>query len=321
VNVVFCGSPELAVPTLQQLLKAGFAIPLVVTQPDLTRGVEVIAPPVKRFALELGIPVLQPEKIKNNETFRAELERARPDAVVVFSYGRLIPKWMIDLPPLGNINLHASLLPKYRGAAPIQWAIANGDAVTGVSTILIDEDFDTGDILLQREEPVLPDDTVMSLALRLAHIGADLVIETLHGLNSHVIKPVPQDGSRATYAPLPTRADGRLDWRRTSQELYNRLRGFQPWVPSVTTFRGKQLMISAAMPAPHAPAASAAAGEIIVEQQRLFAMCGGDSALEILGLHPEGENRISAKDFIVIYEPAPGERFGPGPGEPGAITG
>jgi methionyl-tRNA formyltransferase len=302
-------------------MKAGFTVPLVVTQPDSKRGVEVIAPPVKRFAQELGIPFTQPEKIKTNETFRAELERARPDAVVVFAYGLMIPKWMIDLPPLGNINLHASLLPKYRGGGPIQWAIANGDTVTGVTTMLIDEGIDTGDILLQREEPVLPDDTAMSLALRLAHIGTDLVIETLHGLDAHTIKPVPQDDSRATFAPLPKKEDGRLDWRRTSHETYNRLRGFQPWIPAVTTFRGKQLTIHAATPAPRAPTTSTAPGEIIVEQQRLFAMCGGDSVLEILDLQPEGKSRIRTKDFIVVYEPTPGERFGTAPMEPSAITG
>ena len=186
MDLVFCGTPQFAVPTLQALLDdaAGHSVRLVVTQPDRPsgRGMELSAPPVKQLAQKLGLEVTQPEKIKNNLEFRARLEEIRPEAIVVVGYGRIIPQWMIDLPPLGNINLHGSLLPKYRGAAPVQWAIAMGETVTGVTTMRIDDGLDTGDILLQREMPIAPEDTAVTLAPRLAEMGAPLMVETLRGI-------------------------------------------------------------------------------------------------------------------------------------------
>src|SRR3984893_2751001 len=182
----FCGTPSFAVPTLEKLVAAGHSVPLVVTQPDRPRGrgMELAFSPVKDAALRLGIDVLQPPAIKSNTEFRESLAAIAPDAIIVVGYGRIIPQWMIDLPRLGNLNLHASLLPKYRGAAPIQWAIAHGESVTGVTTMRIDAGLDTGDILLQREMPITGDDTAETLAPRLAQIGADLMVETLHGLQS-----------------------------------------------------------------------------------------------------------------------------------------
>src|SRR5690349_10685547 len=184
LNLVFCGTPRFAVPTLEKLVEAGFRVHLVVTQPDRPkgRGLELVASPVKESALKLNLLITQPDRIKTNDEFRAQLTTLKPDAVIVVGYGRIIPQWMLDLPPLGNINLHASLLPKYRGAAPIQWAIANGETVTGVTTMRIDAGLDTGDILLQRELAILPHDTSETLSLRLAAVGADLMIETLRGL-------------------------------------------------------------------------------------------------------------------------------------------
>src|SRR6267142_3210465 len=166
LNLVFCGTPAFAVPTLEKLVEAGHNVPLVVTQPDRPkgRGLELVASPVKQSALKLNIPITQPDRIKANEEFRDQLTALKPDAIIVVGYGRIIPKWMLDLPPLGNINLHASLLPKYRGAAPIQWAIARGETVTGVTTMRIDAGLDTGDILLQQEIPIAPADTSESLA-------------------------------------------------------------------------------------------------------------------------------------------------------------
>src|SRR5579862_3272563 len=204
LNLVFCGTPAFAVPTLQALVEAGFAVSLVVTQPDRPRGrgMQTTASPVKAGAVELGLPVIQPDKIKNNEEFRNQLTGIRPDAIIVVGYGRIIPQWMLDLPRFGNINLHASLLPKYRGAAPIQWAIARGESVTGVTTMKIDAGLDTGDILLQRQLPIAPDDTADALAPRLAAMGADLMVETLRGLESRVIQPRPQDNSQASLAPI-----------------------------------------------------------------------------------------------------------------------
>src|SRR5271155_457871 len=184
ISLVFCGTPTFAVPTLEKLVEAGFRIPLAVTQPDRPkgRGLELVSSPVKQRALKLGLPIVQPERVKDNEDFRARLTLLKPDAIIVVGYGRIIPRWMLDLPPLGNINLHASLLPKYRGAAPIQWAIARGEAVTGVTTMRIDAGLDTGDILLQQEVSIAPDDTAETLAPKLAAVGADLTVETLRGL-------------------------------------------------------------------------------------------------------------------------------------------
>src|SRR5216683_4075871 len=189
--LVFCGTPRFAVPTLERLVEAGHSVPLVVTQPDRPRGrgMDVAVSPVKDAATRLGIAVLQPASIKNNSEFRDQLAALAPDAIIVVGYGRIIPQWMIDLPRLGNLNLHASLLPKYRGAAPIQWAIARGESVTGVTTMRIDAGLDTGDILLQRELALTPEDTAETVAPRLAVVGAELMIETLRGLQTGTVHP------------------------------------------------------------------------------------------------------------------------------------
>ena len=192
------------------------------------------------------MPVSQPDKIKNNEEFRAQLAAIKPDAIIVVGYGRIIPQWMIDLPPLGNLNLHGSLLPKYRGAAPVQWAIARGETVTGVTTMRIDAGLDTGDILLQKEIPIAPDDTAETLAPRMAAIGADLMVETLRGLQAGTIHPRPQDHAKATLAPILKKEDGRIDFHLAAREIMNRLRGFQPWPGAYTSFRGKNLQMWAA---------------------------------------------------------------------------
>src|SRR5213596_311919 len=200
IHLVFCGTPQFAVPTLERLVDAGFAVDLAVTQPDRPRGrgMATAFSPVKQRALELGLPIAQPERIKNNDEFRGQLATLKPDAIIVVGYGRIIPQWMIELPPLGNTNLHASLLPKYRGAAPIQWAIAQGESVTGVTTMGIDAGVDTGDILMQREFLIAPDDTAETLAPKLATMGADLMVETLRGLERGQTRPIPQDHSKAT---------------------------------------------------------------------------------------------------------------------------
>src|SRR5215469_7676070 len=252
--LVFCGTPRFAVPTLDKLVEAGHAMPLVVTQPDKPRGrgMELSFSPVKEAALRLGLPIIQPDKINTNETFRARLADTCPDAIIVVGYGRIIPQWMIDLPRLGNLNLHASLLPKYRGAAPIQWAIACGEEITGVTTMRIDSGLDTGDILLQRELPIESEDTAETLAPKLAAIGADLMIETLSGLESGAITATPQDHAKATLAPTLKKEDGRIDFARTAAEIVDRLRGFQSWPGAYTTFKGKALQVHKAQPAEQA---------------------------------------------------------------------
>lgn len=310
MDLVFCGTPLFAVPTLERLVSAGFRVRQVVTQPDRPSGrhMEVVASPVKRAALELGLPVIQPDKIKNNDEFRAGLERIAPEAIIVVGYGRIIPQWMIDLPKLGNLNLHASLLPKYRGAAPIQWAIANGESVSGVTTMRIDAGLDTGDILLQAEEPIRPDDSALTLGPRLAHTGAELMIRTLAGLAEGTIQPQRQDNSRATLAPILKREDGLIDFSRTATETWNRLRGFQPWPGAFTTFRGKTLQLHAAVPAPEVAVVKAA--HFTIENGRLLLGFAHGTALEIAELQVEGKKRMSASDFINGYRPRSDEPVG-----------
>ena len=308
LNLVFCGTPGFAVPTLDRLVEAGFRVPLVVTQPDRPkgRGLELVASPVKQRALLLGLSTAQPESIKNNSDFRAQLSDLNPDAIIVVGYGRIIPQWMLDLPALGNINLHASLLPKYRGAAPIQWAIAGGETVTGVTTMKIDAGLDTGDILLQQEVPVAPNDTAETLAPKLAAVGADLMVTSLRGLQAGPVHPHQQDHSQATLAPILKKEDGLIDFSHPAVEILNRLRGFQPWPGAYSKFRGKNLQLWQAAAFDRALPES----ELKVEGNHLLVGCGESSAIEILDLQLEGKKRTSAADFIRGYRPPPGERLG-----------
>lgn len=308
LHLVFCGTPGFAVPALEKLVKAGFSVALVVTQLDRPRGrgMELAPSPVKQRASDLGLHVTQPDQIKHNPEFRAQLAAIEPDAIIVVGYGRIIPQWMIELPRLGNINLHASLLPKFRGAAPIQWAIASGEHTTGVTTMRIDAGLDTGDILLQEEVAIDPADTAETLAPRLAVIGAELMIETLRRLQAGTVYPRPQDHTKATLAPILTRDDGRIDFRRSAQEIRNRMRGFQPWPGAFTSFRGKNLNIWKAEIAQHKlPEAG-----LFVDDDRLYAGCAGETSLALLELQPEGKRRMAARDFIHGYHPVSGEQLG-----------
>jgi methionyl-tRNA formyltransferase len=309
MKLVFCGTPQFAVPSLEKLVGAGFDVKLVVTQPDRPqgRGMELAAPPVKQTALKFGLPVIQPEKIKTNEMFKNQLSGIAPDAIIVVGYGRIIPPWMLQLPRFGNINVHGSLLPKYRGAAPVQWAIANGEIVTGVTTMGLDEGLDTGDILLQREIPISVEDTAVTVAPRLAALGADLLIETLHGLEQGSITPVKQDNARATLAPILKKEDGLVDFNKTATEIFNRLRGFQPWPGAYTLFRGKTLKIGAARPA---QAEDVRPRELRVSGDKLLVGCGTGTVLELIQIQPEGKKAITAREFINGYRPTQGERLG-----------
>jgi len=306
--LVFCGTPRFAVPSLEHIVRAGHDVRLVVTQPDRPkgRGMGLAFSPVKESALALNLPITQPEKIKNNEEFRAQLTAIAPDAIIVVGYGRIIPQWMIDLPPLGNINVHASLLPKYRGAAPIQWAIATGETVTGVTTMKIDAGLDTGDMLLQAELPIAPDDTSESLAPRLAELGAELLVETLARLEGGVITPAPQNHAENTLAPILKKEDGQIDFHRSAQEILNRLRGFTPWPGAFTQFRGKGFVIHQA----HAVTAALEPGELRVESDRLLTGTGHGTALALLEIQLEGKKRMAVRDFLNGYRPQPGEKLG-----------
>jgi methionyl-tRNA formyltransferase len=326
VKLVFCGTPSFAVSTLEALLAAGHEIALAVSQPDrpVGRTQQLTAPPVKQAAQASGLPVAQPDKVRNHPEFRARLEAISPDAIVVVAYGRMIPPWMLALPRLGCINLHGSLLPRYRGAAPIQWAVANGDAFTGNTTMLLDEGLDTGPILLQQTVEIAPAQTAVELSDVLARAGAPLVVETLAGLAAETIHPQSQNHSFATFAPLLDREDGRMEFAaRTAHELKNRWRGFQPWPGAFTTLDGRKLIVhslevvatpSFAEPVP-AEATSAAGGPaesglILIENHRLFVRCAGNTWLELLEVQLEGKKRLPAADFLRGTPLAPGARLG-----------
>jgi methionyl-tRNA formyltransferase len=313
--LVFCGTPQFAVPTLERLVGAGHSVALVVTQPDRPRGrgMEVAVSPVKAAAIRLGIAVVQPGSIKDNVEFRDQLAAICPDAMIVVGYGRIIPQWMIELPRFGNLNLHASLLPRYRGAAPIQWAIANGESVTGITTMRIDAGLDTGDILMQREISIAAEDTAETLGSKLAAIGADLMVETLRLLDNGQVRPTPQEHSRATLAPILKKEDGRMDFARSAKDLFNRLRGFQPWPGAFATFKGKTLQVHSAQPWQRT--VKMTPGEIAVDGTRVFVGCGEEdkntaTTLEIIEVQPEGKRRMSAQEFINGYQPKSGDHLG-----------
>jgi methionyl-tRNA formyltransferase len=313
MNLVFAGTPRFAVPTLEKLVEAGFHVRLVVTQPDRPRGrgMELTASPVKESARKLDIRVLQPEKIKENPEFRGELNEIRPDAIIVVGYGRIIPQWMIELPVLGNLNVHASLLPKYRGAAPIQWAMARGESVTGVTTMRIDAGLDTGDILLQGEIPIAPEDTSETMAPKLAALGANLMVETLRGLREGSITARHQNHEQATLAPILKKEDGEIDFHRSATEIWNRLRGFQPWPGAFTRYRGKGLHLWSGRPVE----AKVPMGSIRMAGHLPMVGCSPGTALELTEVQVEGKKRMSAQDFVNGYRPYDGELLGSIPSE------
>jgi methionyl-tRNA formyltransferase len=311
LRLFFFGTPQFAVPTLEALLAAGHRVELVVSQPDRPVGRErqVAATPVKQAAIAAGLAVTQPEKIRSNAEFRAQLEAIRPDAIVVVAYGRIIPPWMLALPRLGCINLHASLLPRYRGAAPIQWAVAMGDAYTGNTTMLLEEGLDTGPILLQETVEIGPQQTAADLFPILAAKGAPLVVETLEGLASGTIHPEPQNHEGATFAPLLDREDGRMDFAaRTATELYNRWRGFQPWPGAFTALDGKKLIVHRMAVSQSDDAAEP--GSVRIVGGRLLAACAGNTWLEFLEVQLEGKKRMTAADFLRGNPLAPDARMG-----------
>jgi methionyl-tRNA formyltransferase len=297
VRLIFLGTPAFAVPTLDSIVAAGHQVLAVFTQPDRPkgRGGHLSLSPVKQAALRLGIPVHQPERIRRPEVV-AQLASLAADAMVIVGYGQIIPQAIIDLPRHGIINVHGSLLPKYRGAAPIQWAIANGETVTGVTTMRIDAGLDTGDMLLKAETPILPQENAMELGERLAFMGAALLCQTLHEIELGTLSPEPQKPEDASYAPILKKEDGLIDWSRPAAESANRSRGFLPWPGTYSYFRGQLLHIWKAKPATHIR--SGKFGSLHIEGRRLVVACGGDSALELLELQLEGRKRVSADAFL-----------------------
>jgi len=313
MRVVFCGTPEIGLPTLGSLLSdSRFHVAGVITQPDRPRGRGLAAAesPVKKRGREAGLEVFQPERIGAPEA-RQWLAARTLDAVVLIAYGQIVPAPLLGIPRLGWINLHASLLPKYRGAAPIVWAIANGETRTGITTMQIDAGMDTGPILLRRAMEIGAEETAPQLSARMGEAGAPLVIETLKGLESGTLRGEPQDGTQASYAPLLKREDGRIRWEMTAREIFNRCRGFDPWPGTFAEFRGARLRVWVRPLAPEsAPAEPAMAGSIRQAGAALVAACGQGSWLEITELQPEGRRRMAASEFAAGARLARDERLG-----------
>jgi methionyl-tRNA formyltransferase len=310
MKLVFCGTPEFAVPTLRAVLDAGHEVSLVLTQPDRPAGrkLEMHASAVKQFAVARRIAIAQPEKIKANVELRATLEEIQPDAIIVVAYGRIIPQWMLDLPRFGNINVHGSLLPKYRGAAPIQWAIANGERETGITTMRLDAGLDTGDILLERAVPIAPDATSLDLYPILADVGAELLLETLRGLEIGTLSRKVQDHAHATLAPILTREDGRLDLDRTAAQTYDRWRGFTPWPGCHTGFRGKRFLLDRLRAVEFDLPESIDPGALFMHEDKLVLGAAQNTALWLEEVQLEGKAKLSGAAFWRDFQVKQGER-------------
>lgn len=310
MKLVFCGTPEFAVPSLEAVLRAGHEVALVLTQPDRPagRGMEMQAPPVKRLALERGLSVLQPEKIMKNDELRERLEAIRPDAIVVVAYGRIIPAWMLELPRFGNLNVHASLLPKYRGAAPIQWAVANGEAETGVAIMRIDAGLDTGDVFVEKPMPIASDAMASDLFAELATLGAETLVAVLEGLADGTIEASPQQHELATLAPILTRDDGRLDPATcTAKQMFDRWRGFYPWPGAHGVLRGKRFLVHRM--AFGAEAGEMSAGELRVDDGELRLGASGGGWVVLGEVQLEGKPRLPGAQFMRDFQIKAGERI------------
>lgn len=305
LRLVFFGTPEFALPSLRLLLAdSNFQVEAVVTQPDRPsgRGQHVTSSPVKQLALNSGLHLLQPKSVRDEST-GTFLRQTKPDAVVIIAYGQIIPSTLLEIPRLGWINLHGSLLPKYRGAAPIHWAIANGETHTGLTTMKVDAGMDTGPILLRKEIEIGPDETSPALSLRMAEVGAPLVANTLLGLERGEISPTPQDNARKSLAPLLKKEDGLLDWSLPAQSLYNRIRGFDPWPGAYTWFRGQHCRVwgrpqmSLAATTESVGEGAMRPGSLATVGGELVAACGEKSWLRVDEVQLEGKKRVSAKEF------------------------
>lgn len=310
MRLVFCGTPQFAVPSLRLLRsQADFEIAAVITQPDRPRGrgQQISASPVKEAALAAGLPVHQPEKIRSSEV-RDLLQSLAPDCMVIIAYGQIIPASLLSIPKHGWINLHASLLPKYRGAAPINWAIANGETKSGLTTMRIDAGMDTGDMLLQREMAIGAQETAPELTSRMAEAGAPLMLETLRGLAAGTLTPRAQNHGGATYAPLLKKEDGRVDWELPAQVIYNRMRGFAPWPGAYSLFRGHPCHLWAE-PCSLRTFTGAPPGTLLREENQILIACGHTTLLRLLSVKQEGRKQVSAVEFANGARLTERERF------------
>jgi len=306
MKVVFMGTPQMAVPTLRELLENNIDVALVITQTDKPkgRGKQMQAPPVKEFALEKGIPVLQPKSLRNNPEILEELKSIKPDFLVVAAYGKILPQEVLDVPEYAPVNVHFSLLPKYRGAAPVNWAVINGEKDTGVATMLMDAGLDTGDILLV-EKTEIGRKTAEDIAEELSETGAKLLIKTL--LNFKEITPVKQNDAEMTYAPMMKKEDGRIDWTKSASSIECMIRGFVPWPAAYSMLDGKIVKLFAAevVKAPE----DAAPGTVFDVTKKTFSIKCGNDGLKILELQPEGKKRMPVGSFLAGAKLTGGEKF------------
>ncbi len=310
MRLIYLGTPRFAVPTLEAILEAGHEVAAVVTQPDRPkgRGHALAESPVKQCALAAGLPVLQPERVRRPEAVAA-LREIAPEIMVIVGYGQIIPQSVIDIAPRGVINVHASLLPELRGAAPIQWAIARGYDTTGVTTMQIDAGLDTGDMLLKAETAIGPEEDAVGLGERLALMGAQLLTDTLRGLEAASLRPEKQDPARATYAPILTKADGAIDWSRPARDIHNLIRGMQPWPGGHTSFRGQRLHIWIARLAPEL-IAPGEPGSLRITREGLFAAGGDGGWLKLIEVQSEGRRRMGGEEFARGQRIESGEKLG-----------
>ena len=310
MRVVFLGSGAFAVPSLEALLDAGHEVAAVVTQPDRQkgRGRSLSATPAKVVAERRGVPVLQPRRIKEPAAIE-ELRALHPDVQVVVAYGQILPRAVIDIPPLRTVNVHSSLLPRYRGAAPIQWAVVNGERETGVTTMLIDEGLDTGPTLLARSTPIGPEETAPELEARLGPLGAEVLRETLDGLARGTLRAQPQDHAQATLAPILKKEDGHLDWSRPAEEIARRVRGLLPWPGTVTrTAEGDLKVLRARVEAP--ATADAPPGTVLsLGREGILVAAGGGTRLRLLDVQPESRRPMPAAAFAAGAHLQPGARL------------
>lgn len=306
-RIVFMGTPEFAVPCLEVLIQEGYFIPAVVTQPDRPRGrgQKVAFSPVKETALKYDIPVLQPSKVKE-PAFQQELIALSPDIIVVVAFGQLLPKSVLELPPLGCVNVHASLLPQYRGAAPIHWSVINGDEITGVTTMYMDIGMDTGDMILKAEVPIGEAETTGEIHDKLKELGAEVLRDTLRGIILNKVPRTPQNTDEATYAPMLTRELEKINWNQSAVQLHNLIRGMAPWPGSYCLCKQHSIKIWKSQ-VWEKNTMDTVPGKVNCISDQGFVVETGIGMLEILEVQPESKRRMSAKDYVGGYGLIPGE--------------
>jgi methionyl-tRNA formyltransferase len=312
LRIIFLGTAELSGASLTALAQdEQFSVMAVVTQPDKPKGRELKLQPssVKSLALKLGLPVLQPDRARDEE-FIARLRELRPDLIVVVAYGQILPQSILDLPRHGCLNVHTSLLPSYRGAAPIQWAIANGDTETGVTIMKMDAGLDTGPIVSQRRTPIRPEDNSVTLHDRLARLGAELLLQTIPDIVAGKIQPVPQPAEGASYAAKVKKEDGRIDWSRPAQTISNRLRAFTPWPGAFTFLKAEPKPQLIKIWKTEIIEKSGGAGEILSADKTGIVVGCGHNVLRILELQREGGRRLPAAEFLAGHPLNTGDQFG-----------